>query len=81
MERSVRNGKLEDLEAHRVGPSVPRPVGASHIPTKGTRSEYSLSDDQILYDWVHVYVQQGNAAVSGNSIYKELAAQVSDHHH
>lgn len=76
MERSVQNGKREDLEPYRAGPSAHRPVGASHIPRKTTRTEYTLKDDQILFDWLHPYELDGNAPISGYSIYKELADQV-----
>lgn len=76
VERSVRNGKLENLEDHRAGPSAQRPVGASHIPHKKTRSEYTLNDDQILFDWLYPYEQAGDAPVNGNKIYMELAEKV-----
>ncbi|KAJ5646755.1 hypothetical protein N7490_003127 [Penicillium lividum] len=79
VERSVRNGKLEDLEPYLAGPSAQRSVGASHIPKKGTRTEYTLKDDQILYDWLHHYQQEDNAKVGGNNIYKELAEKFPRH--
>lgn len=72
----MQNGKREDIEPYRAGPSAQRPVGASHIPRKTTRTEYTLKDDQILFDWLHPYELEGNAPTSGNSIYKELAEQV-----
>ncbi|KAJ5671804.1 hypothetical protein N7507_000931 [Penicillium longicatenatum] len=78
VERSVQNGKREDLEPYRAGPSAQRPVGASNIPKKTTRLEYTLKDDQILFDWVHPY-ELDNAGVSGNSIYKALAEKYPHH--
>ncbi|KAJ5525535.1 hypothetical protein N7494_012185 [Penicillium frequentans] len=79
VERSVQNGKREDIEPYRAGPSAQRPVGASHIPRKTTRTEYTLKDDQILFDWLHPYELEGNAPTSGNSIYKELAEKFPHH--
>ncbi|KAJ6095756.1 hypothetical protein N7486_006502 [Penicillium sp. IBT 16267x] len=79
VERSVQNGKREDLEPYRAGPSAQRPVGASHIPRKTTRSEYTLKDDQILFDWLHPYELEGNAPIMGNNIYKALAEQSPQH--
>lgn len=76
VENSVRNGKLENLEDHRAGSSASRPVGASHIPRRGTRCEYTLADDQILFDWLYHYEQDKDAPVSGNKIYKNIAEKV-----
>lgn len=76
MELSVRNGRLEDLEAHRIGPSSPRPMGASHIPKKGTRTDYSLQEDKILFDWLYPFEQRPNSPISGNRIYQMLAEKV-----
>ncbi|KAJ5287453.1 hypothetical protein N7478_003139 [Penicillium angulare] len=79
VEKSVRNGKLEDLEDYRAGPSAQRPVGASNIPTKKTRSDYTLIDDQTLFDWLHPYEQEENAPINGNNIYKNLAERFPQH--
>ncbi|KAJ6028538.1 hypothetical protein N7540_004114 [Penicillium herquei] len=79
VERSVRNGKLENLEHHRAGPSAQRPVGASHIPQKRTRSDYTLQDDQILFDYLHPYELEVDAPIGGNNIYKVLAEKFTQH--
>ncbi|KAE8151207.1 TRF2-interacting telomeric protein/Rap1 C terminal domain-containing protein [Aspergillus avenaceus] len=79
VEQSVRNGKLEDLEKHRAGPSSARPVGATNIPTRSHRFPYTLNDDQILWDWMEPYELNLNAPVSGNKIYQELAAEHPQH--
>lgn len=76
MERSIQNGKLEDLEAHRVGPSKPRPMGASNIPTKSTRSFFTLKDDQLLFDWIAHFEQEPGAPVQGNLLYQDLSQLV-----
>ncbi|KAI3242416.1 hypothetical protein DTO012A9_867 [Penicillium roqueforti] len=73
VERSISKGRLEDLEAHRVGPSAPRPMGASNIPTKSTRSFYTLKEDQILFDWVENFEQEPGAPIQGNKIYQDLS--------
>ncbi|KAJ5093911.1 hypothetical protein N7456_009772 [Penicillium angulare] len=79
VEKSVRNGKLEDLEDYQAGPSAQRPVGASNIPQKKTRSEYTLHDDQILFDWLYPYEQEEDAPIGGNNIYKKLAEKFPQH--
>ncbi|KAJ5129555.1 uncharacterized protein N7515_005594 [Penicillium bovifimosum] len=79
VERSINNGRLEDLEAYRVGPSGQRPMGATNIATKSTRSFFTLEEDQILHDWVAHFQQEPNAPVQGNTIYRELAELFPQH--
>lgn len=71
----MRNGRLEDPEKHRVAPSDQRAMGASNIPKTGTRSEYSLKEDQFLWDYLEPYEKEG-APTSGNKLYQELAKKV-----
>ncbi|KAE8374626.1 TRF2-interacting telomeric protein/Rap1 C terminal domain-containing protein [Aspergillus bertholletiae] len=79
VEWSVHNGKLEDLEDHRAGPSAPRPVGATNIPSRGRPIPYTLEDDQWLWDRMVPYEKDSNAPIQGNKIYQELAAQNPRH--
>ncbi|CAI7565095.1 unnamed protein product [Penicillium crustosum] len=79
VERSINKGRLEDLEAHRAGPSAPRPMGASNIPTKSTRSFFTLKEDQILFDWVEHFGQEPGAPVQGNIIYQDLSELFPSH--
>ncbi|KAF7587990.1 hypothetical protein BBP40_006442 [Aspergillus hancockii] len=79
VEWSIRNGKLEDLEKHRAGPSAARPVGATNIPTRSHKLPYTLEDDQFLWDWMSPYEEDSNAPIQGNRIYQELAAQNRRH--
>ncbi|KAL4873024.1 hypothetical protein BDV12DRAFT_115530 [Aspergillus spectabilis] len=79
IERSVQNGRLEDLEAHRAGPSTARPVGATDIPARGHRLAYSLQDDQFIWDYMQPYERDSSAAIRGNKIYQELAAKNPRH--
>ncbi|KAF7719661.1 Uncharacterized protein PECH_004160 [Penicillium ucsense] len=79
VERSVRNGKLEDPELHKVGPSPARPLGASNIPTKSTKRSYSLEDDRIVFDWLYPLEQTPGAPTHGTSIYKLLAERFPHH--
>ncbi|CAG8240756.1 unnamed protein product [Penicillium nalgiovense] len=79
VERSINKGRLEDLEAHRAGPSAPRPMGASNIPTKSTRSFYTLKEDQLLFDWVEAYAQEQTVPVQGNKIYQDLGELFPSH--
>lgn len=51
-------------------------MGASHIPKKGMRADYSLQEDQMLYDYLYPYEQEEGTPVSGNRIYKALAQKV-----
>ncbi|KAI9845080.1 MAG: hypothetical protein M1837_005084 [Sclerophora amabilis] len=69
---SVRNGQLEDLDAHAVGPpsSTARSVGASR-PGKRSRTPFTAEDDRILYKWVTDQEHKGER-VLGNEIYKQL---------
>lgn len=51
-------------------------MGASHIPKKGTRTDYSLQEDQILFDWLYPFEQMPDSPISGNRIYQMLAEKV-----
>ncbi|KAJ5168675.1 uncharacterized protein N7482_004269 [Penicillium canariense] len=73
VEQSIRRGRLEDPESHRVGASAPRPMGASNIPQKSTRRSYTLKDDQIVFDWLYPWEQEAGAPTHGNQIYQALA--------
>ncbi|KAJ5923262.1 hypothetical protein N7454_008507 [Penicillium verhagenii] len=79
VERSVENGKIEDIEPYRIGPSDNRPVGAAHIPKKSTRSDYTLKDDQTLFDHMLPLESDGNAPICGNKIYKEIEDKFPQH--
>ncbi|CEO60709.1 hypothetical protein PMG11_05285 [Penicillium brasilianum] len=79
VEKSVRQGKLEDPASHRVGPAAPRPMGASNIPIKSTRRSYTLEDDRIVFDWLYPWEQARGAPTHGNNIYKNLAERFPHH--
>lgn len=51
-------------------------MGASNIPTKSTRSFYTLKEDQILFDWVENFEQEPGAPIQGNKIYQDLSELV-----
>jgi len=76
IEQCVRQGRLVDLEAHRAGPSKPRGMGASNVPKKGTRSIYTLEDDQLLYDFLQPFENEPNAPIHGNKIYQLFERRV-----
>ncbi|MCJ1380294.1 hypothetical protein MMC17_003397 [Xylographa soralifera] len=80
IERSIRNGALEDLDDHHAGPSRDsiRPAGAVGRPTKGTRTPFTADDDQVIYDLVDETERKGGA-ISGNEIYKQLG-QINPRH-
>lgn len=75
MERSIRNGRLEDLEAHRAGKTT-RPVGAYGIPSRSHRIPFTLEDDQLLWDYMQPLEEAGRN-VSGNVFYQQLAEKVN----
>ncbi|KAJ5347236.1 uncharacterized protein N7506_000489 [Penicillium brevicompactum] len=79
VERSIAKGRLEDLEAHRAGPSAHRPMGASNIPIKGKRSSFTQRDDQILYDWIYHFGKSPGAPIQGNKFYQDLAEYFPNH--
>lgn len=78
IERSIRNGVLEDLEDHKVGPPAGtiRSIGSVIQPAKSSRIKYTQDDDRILWHWVHSHTQRGGGT-EGNEIYKQLETQVS----
>ncbi|OKL56350.1 hypothetical protein UA08_08534 [Talaromyces atroroseus] len=77
VEKSIQNGRLEDLEDHRAG-QYTRPVGAPTVPARGSRVPYTLQDDQILWDWLQPYEKRKDQ-IAGNLIYQELAHQHPRH--
>ena len=77
IERSIRNGHLEDIEDHKVGPALGtvRSISSSLQPSKTTRSKYTEDDDRVLWNWVYSHTQKGGGT-DGNEIYKQLEVQV-----
>lgn len=73
IEQSIRNGRLEDLADHVVGPSksTHRPVGSMTTAPKGSRSKYTEAEDQLLWNFIKPYETAGGAT-GGNEIYKQL---------
>ncbi|KKZ68606.1 hypothetical protein EMCG_05763 [[Emmonsia] crescens] len=80
IEKSIQNGKLESIEEHRAGPQPGyiRPVGSSTTRQKGHRSAFTAKDDQILYDWVKPFEENGGQ-IGGNKIYQQLAEKYPQH--
>ncbi|ODH46994.1 hypothetical protein GX48_06931 [Paracoccidioides brasiliensis] len=79
VEKSIQKGKLENLDDHRAGPPSDyiRSVGSVTRP-KGHRSTFTAKDDQILYDWVKPFEQNGGQ-IAGNKIYQQLAEKHPQH--
>ena len=79
IEKSIRNGTLEDLEDHKVGPApgTVRSIGSTIQPPKASRNKYTEEDDRVLWQWVHNHTQKGGGT-DGNEIYKQLEAQVGN---
>ncbi|KAL8930729.1 MAG: hypothetical protein Q9208_000270 [Pyrenodesmia sp. 3 TL-2023] len=80
IEASVRNGVLEDLEKHAVGPATGtlRQIGSTIHPSKSSRTKFTPDDDRILINWV-ARIEQNGGATSGNEIYKQLEAKNPRH--
>ncbi|KAJ5825609.1 hypothetical protein N7474_002747 [Penicillium riverlandense] len=79
VEDSLKKGQLEPFEPYRVGPSAPRPMGASYIARKATRTGFTLKDDQLLFDWVAAYRKITGTEGGGNSVYQELERYYPQH--
>ena len=77
VENSIENGRLEDLSDYQVGRRSPRPMGATNIPRSSKRNEYTLEDDQILWDYMYPFEQLNGAPIQGQKIYQEIAEKVS----
>ncbi|KAL8822695.1 MAG: hypothetical protein Q9191_006575 [Dirinaria sp. TL-2023a] len=80
IEKSIRNGSLEDLEDHQVGPPLGsvRSIGSIAQPAKTTRNKFTEEDDRVLLQWVYSHPQKGGGT-EGNEIYKQLEAQNARH--
>ena len=77
IEQSLRKGNVDDLEAHRIGPSedTVRTVGSAVRPPKAFRNKYTQEDERILWDWVNTNPQKIGGS-DGNEIYKQLEMKV-----
>lgn len=77
IESSVRAGKLEDLDHHRIGAPAGtiRPVGSIVTAPKGRRIPFTDADDQLLYNWVKPLANQG-LETKGNKVYQDIEATV-----
>ena len=77
IEKSVAQGRLEDVERHRAGPTerTMREVGSVRPPRSG-RTAFTAQDDRDLFIWISKAERNG-ASVKGNEIYKQLEAVVS----
>ncbi|KAL8696518.1 MAG: hypothetical protein Q9201_007624, partial [Fulgogasparrea decipioides] len=80
IEFSVRNGTLEDLKQHAVGPPAGaiRTAGSTIQPSKSSRTKFTDEDDRLLANWI-VGTERSGGATSGNEIYKQLEAKNSRH--
>lgn len=78
IENSVRNGALEELETHAVGPPAGslRTVGSTVQPPRSSRTKFTDEDDRFLANWVISFEQRGGAT-AGNEIYKQLEVKVT----
>jgi hypothetical protein len=79
IEKSVKNGELEDPQDHRCAPPLGTQRGvASQQPGKSTREPYTADDDRICYKWAFEAQERG-MQTKGNDIWKQLGALVSTH--
>lgn len=77
IEKSIKKGKLQDIENHRAGPTHAqiREVGSAQ-PTKKTRTPFSPEDDRILMEWVSRAERKGLPTL-GNALYQQFAEKVN----
>lgn len=75
----MRNGQLEDLDQHAVGPppGTIRNPGSTVHPQKSGRTPFTPEDDRILMRWITA-AEAGGGQTSGNEIYKQLEAKVGE---
>lgn len=50
-------------------------MGASHLPARGHRKQFTKEDDEILLEWVHKSERSG-LATAGMKMYEALAQEV-----
>ena len=76
IDQSVRNGRLENKEDHRVQPSVESIKSGIHIngSVRTTRTPFTATDDEFLLRFM---VKNRHRPQLGNVIFGELAALVS----
>ena len=80
IELSIRNGQLEDLDAHAVGSAtrVQRTVGSTVTAPKKGRNHFTDAEDQWLWNMIKPYMDAGGNW-KGNEIYKQLERINSRH--
>ena len=80
IESSVRNGVLESLDDHLIGPPAvtARDVGSITQPAKKGRTPFTAEDDKLLIEWVLGEESRGKRT-KGNEIYKQLEQKVGNH--
>ncbi|KAL8971174.1 MAG: hypothetical protein Q9183_001172 [Haloplaca sp. 2 TL-2023] len=80
IETSVRNGVLEDLDQHAVGPpeGTVREAGSTIQPSKSGRTQFTEEDDRMLVKWV-LDMERNGGSTRGNEIYKQLEAKNPRH--
>lgn len=76
LEQSMKKGRLEDLEAHRIGSSGKTGLsGGLNPPKKLTRTPFTHEDDMALSIWVTKAERLG-LYVGGYEIYHQFAEKV-----
>jgi len=73
VERSIRNGRLENLDDHAVGAATraDRPVGSVVTAPKRGRCAFTEEEDQFLWNWMKPFEEQGGSW-KGLAIYKQI---------
>jgi len=77
---SLNIGQLQDPDDYRVQlpTAADRPVGSRSLAGKSTRARFTPQDDQLLYNWIVPYRDNGGRW-KGNEIYQQLERKYPHH--
>lgn len=73
VEKSIRNGKLENLQDYAIGMTTKASKQGSSLAAgiRSSKIPFTNDDDQLLWDWVKPFEEKGGAW-KGNDIYKQI---------
>lgn len=77
---SLNISQLQDPDDYSIQlpAAADRPVGSRRLAGKSTRTRFTTQDDQLLYNWIIPYRDNGGTW-QGNEIYKQLERKYPHH--